>query len=139
MQLASKLADEDESRQFQPALVDEGRCKALMWNRGRGQLQCSRKPLRGTDLCKSHQRPAHGRVRGAIPAKKLEEFRKFALKPEKESKQWYARHLMWAYASELAKENNIRLENLNEVDRAGQYKLTDELYERALRKLQEYI
>ena len=132
---AEEMADAEEARAFQPEEVDEARCQALMWNHGYGKLQCGRKPLRGRDLCGVHQQAPHGKVRGPIPEKKLDEFRKRLLRPAKESKQWYARHLMWAYASEMVPD----LEHLSEVDDAGQYKLTDELNERCLKKMQENV
>ncbi|MGB1607962.1 MAG: hypothetical protein ACPIOQ_85325, partial [Promethearchaeia archaeon] len=84
-----------------------GKCMALKWNGGIGCLQCDRKPMSGSDLCGMHHPdPAHGRVRGPIPAKKMEEFRKKALKPAKSSssRRWYARHLMWAFAAKMAPE-----------------------------------
>ena len=129
------MVSAEEALQFQPAYVDETRCRALMWNRGCGKLQCSRQPLRGRDLCGLHLAAPHGRVRGPIPLKKMEEFRKRALKPVKESRQWYSRHLMWMYASEMVPE----LEYLNERDERDQYKLNDELYERCLKKTQDYM
>ena len=97
---AEAALDVKEALLFQPADVDPGLRMALLWNCGRGQMQCLRKPLRGTNLCGQHVSPSHGLVRGALPAKKMAEFRRAVLKPAKETKQWYARHLMWAYASE---------------------------------------
>ena len=131
------MADADEARLYQPGEVDEARCQALMWNHGRGKLQCSRAPLKGRELCRrcDSLQAKYGRVRGPIPAKILGRFRQKALKGGGESKQWYARHLMWACASELVPE----LEDLNELDEDGRYRLTDELYERCLAKIQVYI
>ena len=126
-----------EALMYQPDEVDAGRCRALMWNGGRGRLQCSRKPLRGRELCgrcEAESTP-YGKVRGAIPARVMKLFREKALKPARESKQWYARHLMWAHASAMVPE----LENLNDVDEDGRYKLTDEQYARCLQKIQEYV
>ena len=126
----------EEAREFQPEAVDEERCKALVWNAGAGKLQCSYKPLKGKDLCWKHEKKlAHGRVRGPIPMKKYEEFKVKALEKEKASKQWYSRHLMWNYASELKPDLNF----LNEQDERGQYKLTDAEYERCLWKMQQYM
>ena len=119
-------------KEFQPVEIDEQRCQALVWNHGLGKLQCSRRPLRGRDLCRNHENAPHGRVRGPMPEKKLDQFRKAALQPVKESKQWYSRHLMWAYASEMVP----GLEALNELDERGQYRLNDEMYERCLRRIQ---
>ena len=70
------------------------------------ERQCWNKPVSGGDLCGKHNKDnaAHGRVRGPIPAQKFELFVKHALKSEsleKPSKQWYARHLIWYYASEV--------------------------------------
>ena len=115
--------------------VDESLCRALMWNRGFGKLQCSRKPLRGLDVCGMHRQAPHGKVRGPIPQKKLNEFRKRALNPAKDSKQWYSRHLMWQYASETVP----ALEYLNERTEQGAFKVNDEAYERCLKKVQEYL
>ena len=79
--------------------------------------------VRGRDLCvrcDSTQAP-YGRVRGPIPARIISEFRQKALRPEGQSKQWYARHLMWLYASEEVP----ALQDLNELDDQGQFRLTD--------------
>ena len=86
-------------------------------------------------MCGMHQQAPHGRVRGPIPQQKMEEFRKRALRPAKESKQWYSRHLMWQYASDMV----AGLEYLNECNDADQFKLNDEQYERCLKKVQEYV
>ena len=134
------MADAEESKVFQPAYVDLNLCQALIWNKGNGRLQCNHRPEVGSDLCTAHRRRGapHGRVQGAIPYKKFEEFKKAALKP-KESVQWYARHLMWYYASEtVAKETGAVLEGLNEVDATGGWKLTDQMYEACLKKMQEF-
>ena len=114
-----------------PEEVDETRCRALMWNRGFGKLQCCNPVPRGQELCRVHTQAPHGKVRGPIPEQKLNEFRKRALKPGKDSKQWYARHLMWAYASKMSP----MLEYLNEVDDRGQYKLSDMQYEQCLKQM----
>jgi hypothetical protein len=95
------MCDEEEASTFQPEVVDASRCQALVWNRGYGKLQCDAKPWGTLDVCKKHVKVPHGRVRGPIPVKKLGEFRAAALKKDKGSSQWYARHLMWHYASEL--------------------------------------
>ena len=94
------------ARMYQPDEVRSDRCQALLWNGGKGKRQCGNKPVSGGDLCAKHKKEnaAHGRVRGPIPAQKFELFVKHALKSEskeKPSKQWYARHLIWFYASEL--------------------------------------
>ena len=119
--------DAEESLQFQLKEVLAGKCMALKWNHGRGQLQCENDPMPGKDLCRAHRNCTHGRVRGAIPFKKLNEFRKRALQPEKESDQWYARHLMWSYA--LAAEPSI--EYLHE--------LSDANYEKCLQSIQVHL
>ena len=61
--------------QFQPLVVQEQNCQALMWNQGRGCMQCCLLPMPGSRLCKKHKNAPHGEVRGPIPAKKLELFR----------------------------------------------------------------
>ena len=131
------MADAEESKLFQPEHIVPERCRALMWNRGRGKLQCARKHLLGRDLCRwcEASDAPYGRVRGPIPAKIMEKFRKKALRSEGLSKQWYARHLMWEQASKMVPE----LEDLNEMDDRGQYKLTDEQYEKCLKRIQEHI
>ena len=113
--------------QFQPLVVEEKDCQALMWNLGRGRMQCRRLPLPGTRLCKHHKTAAHGEVRGPIPANKLEQFRKEFLKPEKDSKQWYARYLMWGVASQISPD----ISSLSD--------LTPEQYEVCLRKVNVYV
>ena len=121
------MADSVEARQFQPADVDESLCQALLYNKGFGKLQCAHRREKGSDLCGFHKRKgaSHGRVRGPIPQKKFEEFKKAALNP-KESVQWYSRHLMWRYASEMVQgQGGAELEYLNEKGAEGRYKLTD--------------
>ena len=81
----------------------------------------------------------HGRVRGSIPNKKSGEFKKAALKPI-ESRQWYSRHLMWYYASEIVEEQGGGvLQSINEKDAEGRFKLTDSMYEACLKKIQAFI
>ena len=80
-------------------------------------------------------------VRGAVPSKKLDEFRAFALKSDgkKESQQWYARHLMWHYASEMVP----GLEYLNDLVEGQEgveagtrvFKLSNAQYEQCLAKM----
>jgi len=98
------MCDPEEAKEYQPLVVDQKLCQALMWNRGYGKLQCVHKPFGSLDVCKMHVNTPHGRVRGAIPLKKLEEFKMFELhgKDKKDADQWYARHLMWHYASKEA-------------------------------------
>ena len=101
--IAKSTAEAAEAaRQFQPSAVDPSTCQALLWNGGRGRLQCQLLPMTGTRLCKRHQKAPHGEVRGPIPAKKFDQFCAQALKPYKDSKQWYSRYLMWAAAAEIA-------------------------------------
>ena len=131
------MADASEAREFQPVDVDESLCQALLCNRGFGKMQCGYRPLKGSDLCKKHVRygAPHGKVRGPIPQKKFEEFKKVALNP-KESVQWYSRHLMWQYASEMVRgQGGAELEYLNEKDAEGRYKLTDQMYEACLKRM----
>ena len=45
--VVAEKTDAQEVLMHQPDEVNAGRCRALMWNGGRGKLQCSRKPLRG--------------------------------------------------------------------------------------------
>ena len=126
--LALRMKEETEAAlQFQPLVVDEEKCRALQWNRGRGRLQCCRLPLPGTRLCKMHKTAAHGEVRGPIPMKKLQLFRQEFLKPEKDSKQWYARSLMWGVAANIA------------PDITSLSGLTPEQYEVCLRKVSDYV
>ena len=113
--------------QFQPLVIDEENCRALLWNRGRGRLQCCFWPMPGTRLCKKHQSAPHGEVRGPIPMKKLELFRKEFLKPEKDSKQWYARYHMWGVAAKIFPDIN----SLN--------CLTPEHYEVCLRNVNDHV
>ena len=80
-------ADVQEALMYQPDEVDAGRCRALMWNGGRGRLQCSRKPLRGRELCgrcEAESTP-YGKVRGAIPERILKLFREKALNAQRAS------------------------------------------------------
>ena len=66
--LAMRLEEETEAaRQFQPLVVDEEKCRALQWNRGRDHLQCCHLPVPGTRLCKMHKTATHGEVRGQFP------------------------------------------------------------------------
>ena len=98
--VVAEKTDAQEVLMHQPDEVNAGRCRALMWNGGRGKLQCSRKPLRGRELCSRCEADStpYGKVRGAIPARVMKLFREKALTPTRKSKQWYARHLMWAHA-----------------------------------------
>jgi hypothetical protein len=126
----ARRGDEDlekESRLYQPELVDKECCQALLFNEGRGRLQCSHKPAASSDVCGVHRFPRHGRVRGAIPADKLEEFRRAALRPEKPSSKYYARHLMWHFASQVR----------SDVDSLGD--LTGAEYEQCLQKLHKHV
>ena len=125
------MGDLEESKVFQPAYVDPARCQALLWGGGLGRLQCGSKPEPGSDLCGAHRTCPHGRVTGPIPEAKLDQFRKVALGPQKPSKQWYSRHLMWGYAAEMRPD----LRFLSERDEAGRWKLTDAEYERCLGKI----
>ena len=78
-------------------------------------------------------------MRGPIPQKKFEQFKKAALNP-RESVQWYSRHLMWHYASEMVRgQGGAELEYLNEKDAEGRYKLTDQMYEACLKRMQQNL
>ena len=68
----TKRLDEEDARRFQPIHVDESLCMALLWNRGCGKLQCSFRPLRGSDVCGKHVGAPHGKVRGPIPSHRLD-------------------------------------------------------------------
>ena len=59
--------------------------------------------------------------------KKLQLFRKECLKPEKDSKQWYARYLMWAVAIKMA------------PDITSLVGLTPQEYEVCLRKVNDHV
>ena len=89
-----------------------------MWNHGYGKLQCDRPKFGTLDTCKKHVTLPHGRVRGPIPLVKLDQFRAFALKQDTKvlEKKWYARYLMWEYASKVSSEIEY-LKDLND----GQY------------------
>ena len=138
---ARALAGVEESKEFQPVHVDGGRCLALMWNRGHGKLQCSHRPRAGSDLCGHHiaYGAPHGKVRGAIPQKKFDAFKMAMLSP-KESQQWYARHLMWSYASSMVEEEcGVALKSLNEKDEDGRFRVSDHMYEACLAKIQNHL
>ena len=141
--LTHAMCEPGEAFVFQPEMVNNARCQALLWNRGYGKLQCDKKPAGESDVCARHANCPHGRVRGGIPRKKLEEFRAFALRPAKTvATQWYARHLMWAYA--LAEVPGLNY--LNELeggcelgDQARVYRLTNAQYELCLAKINMHI
>jgi len=67
----------DPSAAFTPAEIDTARCMARTWAQGKGG-QFGKVKLEGSDFCTTHGQAdkykVHGRVDGAIPAKKLEEF-----------------------------------------------------------------
>ena len=113
-----------EAMAFQPATVDDTKCLALLYNSGRGRLQCGHARKPGQLYCGRHcARRPHGAVRGPIPAQKMQLFTDKVLRPEKASNQWYARHLMWMYALE----EDPELEHLRD--------LGPEQYESCLKKL----
>ena len=39
------ISDVEEATQFQPVDIDSSKCMALLWNGGRGQMQCPRNPF----------------------------------------------------------------------------------------------
>ena len=125
---------------FQPMVVNESCCQALVWNRGYGRLQCDGFPWGKLDVCKKHVNLPHGRVRGAIPVAKLNEFKAFALKQDhkKEANQWYSRHLMWRYASELEPDLNS-LTELDDEQAGNVFKLKNADYETCLKRIYEYV
>ena len=96
------LRDWEESRLYQPDHVDENRCMALIMLDGvvKG-VQCCESPAKGKDLCRRHYAAKLGRVRGVLPNRTLRDYRIRECVPEKVSKQWYSRHLMWHYANEM--------------------------------------
>ena len=94
--------DVEAAKPFQRLVVQEQNCLALMWNQGRGRQQCCLLPMPGSRYCKKHKNAPHGEVRGPIPANKLDQFRSALLKPEEDSKQLYARYLMWGVAATIA-------------------------------------
>ena len=57
--------------QFQPLVVQEQNCQALLWNQGRGRVQCRLLPMPGTRLCRQHKNAPHGEVRGPIQSNKI--------------------------------------------------------------------
>ena len=93
------MASEGESKRFQPAYVDPDRCQALEWGGGWGRVQCKHPKKAVLDFCGRHAKNcSHGRVTGRIPQYQVDKFKREADKPEKASKQWFSRHLMWEYA-----------------------------------------
>ena len=93
--------------------MDERKCQALVWNRGRGKVQCGGKPLVGCDLCATHsKRLLCGRVTGPLPHEVLEKFWRSALSIKQEDQRWYSRHLMWQYALQ----EKPSIENLADLD-----------------------
>ncbi len=131
------LASEAESRQFQPDYVDEDRCKGLASGGGWGREQCRFRPKTGGDVCGKCARYGcpHGRVRGPIPAGALDKFKEFALKANKPSKHWYARHAMWDVASKMKPE----LKSLCEVDEHKRFVLTNSEYEQCLKQVHDNL
>ena len=123
------MCDPAEAKEYQPVTVESGLCQALLWNRGFGKLQCVHKPFGALDVCKMHVNAPHGRVRGAIPRQKLEQFKMFELhgRETKDANQWYARHMMWDYASKEAP----GIDYLRE--------LLDKDYEECLKKMNGYV
>ena len=117
------------------------KCQALVCNGWLGRKQCSKRPVPGSDLCGHHVRwfakgKGCGRVTGAIPWEALRQFKNKASKISKSksesvSQQWYARHLMWAYASQEESE----LQDLSERDAQGDWVLDKVAYERCLQKI----
>ena len=93
---AARAARELDSKEFQPDVVDETRCRALLLNFGYGKRQCCGRPIRGSDLCAKHSRRLlWGRVTGALSQEVLSKFWRTKLKGRPEEQQWYSRHLMW--------------------------------------------
>ena len=83
----------EESKAFLPVAVDKHRCLALLWNQGRGQLQCSNPPVDG-NFCRVHRAfRSHGTVDGSepIPRRKLDLFRGRLAKPGERGGPWYTR------------------------------------------------
>ena len=98
---ARRMAQAQDSREFQPDVVDETKCRALLLNRGYGKVQCCVRPVRGSDLCAKHSRRLlWGRVTGALSQEVLSKFWRTKLKRRPEEQQLYARHLMWQFAVE---------------------------------------
>mmetsp|Transcript_13858 Transcript_13858/g.37662 ORF Transcript_13858/g.37662 Transcript_13858/m.37662 type:complete len:706 (-) Transcript_13858:219-2336(-) len=71
---------------FTPAVVDQTRCLARIWNYGQGG-QCSRSRCAG-DFCFQHAKDefwrSHGRVTGPVPPAKLRDFQKEQAKASRE-------------------------------------------------------
>ena len=77
-------------------------------------------------------------VRGKLPGHILVQYKRNEEKlrdPEKKSKQWYARHLMWKYAKERVPD----LQSLSEKTDAGEFKLSQEVYGECLERTNKYI
>ena len=117
--------------------MDKRLCLALLWNGGRGCLQCDKKPAQGKQCWKHVRNPAHGLVTGPIPPAKLQSFfhaetadvaRVAAGQERKVGRMdWYSRHLMWHFAAELAPKANF-LDDLGDAD-----------YEACLHKVRLYV
>ena len=90
---ADRAAREQDSREFQPDVVDATRCQALLLNRGRGKLQCRGKLVRGSDLCAKHNRRLlWGKVTGALSQEALAKFWGARLKRQPEDQPWHSRN-----------------------------------------------
>jgi hypothetical protein len=122
-----------------PADICPDRCKARVWNGGRGG-QCQNRPSNAGDLCAGHARFAelpHGRIDGPIPERKLEDFMKALRRAAKPGvlphkakcrpagkPHWYARSIFWEIAVRLASQNSLSvdakslcgIEDLSDVD-----------------------
>ena len=127
---ASQKADlVEESKPFLPLSVDKSRCLALLWNGGRGQLQCANPAVMGS-FCRVHRAcRSHGTVDGSepIPRRKLDLFRERLGKPRGRGGHWYARHLMWHFAVSIAPDAEYLTD------------LSAEQYEQCLQKVHTYV
>ena len=62
-------------------------------------------------------------------------FKEFALKANKPSKKWYARHAMWEVAAMMKPE----LKSLCEVDEHGRFVLSNSEYEQCLKQVDDNL
>ena len=85
---AARAARELDSKEFQPDVVDETKCRVLLLNFGYGKRQCCGMPIRGSDLCTKHSRRLQwGRVTGAVSQEVLSTFWRTKLKGRPEEQQ----------------------------------------------------
>jgi len=119
-----------------------------MWKAGGEKLHCSRKPLRGRELCSRCEADStpYGKMRGAIPARVMKLFREKALTPTRKSTQWYARHLRWAQAlySDIKRNENkghthVTEKNIKDYNKSGKATRQNNYYNAKCKQQQQTI